>query len=389
MSPLAGVRHAFDEFTAHTEDNLWAVDAVMAVFVAHRWSHSSSPCWLYLLGPSSSGKDVITRAFRLVTYHHHVTKVTSHALLSAYDPKEEGPGSESISALKEWNDRVVIFTEATAMIETGVHAFNNFLAQLREAYGGEFVQHSGTKGVQKVESRFNLILACTPDLEQVTSRAVSMGERFLTIKIGRPARSIRDRAMRTREVGKKAATRHLWEADLARAVAQQVHRAVGLLTPSSKVEWPKEDLESLSLLTELLMFFRSRVSRGVIQDVAEATRVANSIRILTDARAIADNRKVLDDSDRYFIRRLVWDSLDRPAQRMVTALCRGPVTRSNLLTLSGYQKEQDLTDILTQWSYSEPPIIEVMSKGPFRLTSEIREAMEETRFLDGLKGGPS
>lgn len=393
MSPLEAVRGAFQSLTAFREDDLWAVDAVAIIFAGLNWQALPKRLWLYLIGPSGIGKNVLLHGFSKLDQYLKTSSVTANALISAYDPQEQGknrPEEEDPSALREWNNKVVVFEDFTTQLNKGLHSVEELLGQLRDVYDGRLVKSSGTVGTLSITSNFGLVISCTEVLDRFNENSTQMGERFFSIRLGRRlSNSLRDRSTHSREVTTIGRTQHIWERQLALSVYQNMLLGISGLPDITSLPCPPEDqFNTLTGLANAVMALKSRPINNVYQEPASGSRLSNVFLMAANTRAALDSRTTLNSSDLYLIRRAAWDMLDGPTARLASTLwtqTQHKPTVSELATAAGCP-QRPASSILNQWAFIG--LVDKDSTGHYKFSTDARAFLQEVGLFEGALSGP-
>lgn len=391
MTPLQKIREAYTRLTAFTPDDMFAVDALASVFAAANYKALPKRLWLYLIGPSGTGKNVMLHPFTGLPTYHKVSMVTANALLSAYDPGEKGvarAAEEDPSVILKWNGKVVIFEDFTTQLNKGTSQVEDLLGQLRDVFDGRLVKASGTVGEIAANSKFGLVLACTEELDVRTESLTQMGERFFTVRIGRTrSNTLRGRTEETSRVAVLGRRQHMWQDELLLTVTHEMAEIIKALPDIPSLPDPSIDVQlTLSGLANAVMAFRSRAVKGTLQEVPTANRLVTTLSTAATIRAFLDMRGEPNQDDLDFARRLAWDALDGPTGRMANLLWLAPshtTSVDQLHRMSGIGDRIKVDQILNQWDHIN--LIEPAGQGLVRFN------LDTALFLDGLgffRGAP-
>lgn len=153
-----------------------ALEIVLSALCSH-YTIDSDPIWLFLIGPSSSGKTSIAiNAAKLLPNAHVVGALTSKTLMSHYQNgtqallKTIGPSG------------ILLFKDFTTFLSLREEEQRELTAQFRELYDGEMASHAGVPGFDMWKGKMSVLGVCTSSFERAWSFRREMGERFLQVR---------------------------------------------------------------------------------------------------------------------------------------------------------------------------------------------------------------
>ena len=197
---LADLKQVIKKWLYIENDNV--IDVIAATYIANRFE--ADPIWMIIIGPPSNTKTELLRAFDGHENAYFISNITPSTLVSGIIPKK---GKPEPSLLPKLNDKVVILKDFTTVLSMRSENQQEILAQLREAYDGQYSKMFGNGKVINWKGRFGLMAACTPVYDSHYGVIGSMGERFLLyrtenkdgLKMGLQAQKIvgREEEMRT------------------------------------------------------------------------------------------------------------------------------------------------------------------------------------------------
>jgi len=135
----------------------------------------SCPVWVFLVGPSSSGKTVILKSMDGAEEIYTLSIMTANALVSGYRDKKT---NENFSILGELDNKTVIIKDFTAMLSMKQDTVEAIFGQLRDAYDGSMKKATGTGTIER-RAKFGLIAGSTLVIEEFRKAKSLLGERFL------------------------------------------------------------------------------------------------------------------------------------------------------------------------------------------------------------------
>ena len=140
----------------HLEDSSM-IDIICGTYIANKFN--SDPLWMNIIGPPSSTKTEILRAFDGHCSAKFISNLTPSTLVSGIIPKK---GKPDPSLLPQLNDKLVVLKDFTTVLSMRSENQAEILAQLREAYDGQYSKLFGNGKEINWTGRFGLIAACTP-----------------------------------------------------------------------------------------------------------------------------------------------------------------------------------------------------------------------------------
>lgn len=151
------------------------IDIIFGCVFANRLD--SSPVWLYLVAPPSSGKTEMLIPLYGSPEIYWTDTLTQNTLISFYGEKKDA------SLIPKLNGKVLIIKDFTEMLKMRRETLHEILGQLRNAYDGQCSKASG-KGITKsYKSKFGVIAAVTDEIDSHRSLLSALGERFITYRI--------------------------------------------------------------------------------------------------------------------------------------------------------------------------------------------------------------
>lgn len=155
-------------------ESMQVLDVIVATYIANRLL--GDPVWMIIIGPPSSTKTEIMRAFEGHKYSKFISNLTPSTMASGIIPKGGRPDP---SLLPQLNDKLVVLKDFTTVLSMRSEQQAEILAQLRETYDGQYSKIFGNGKEVNWRGRFGLLAACTPVYDKHYSVIGSMGERFL------------------------------------------------------------------------------------------------------------------------------------------------------------------------------------------------------------------
>jgi hypothetical protein len=160
------------------EPDLGAYKLTLAV--AHTRTYKSAPVWLFLIGPSGTGKTALhcnsllglERAFVLGS-------LTPRTFLSC---KRGGRGLLTHRVIDKTTDALLVFKDFTTLLSQRDDDQREIMGQLREIHDGLIRRDTG-EITREWTGRVTIVAATTPGIDHMWSVSRIMGDRFLSIRL--------------------------------------------------------------------------------------------------------------------------------------------------------------------------------------------------------------
>lgn len=322
-SPLENIRIGTHHLLRLAPDDLLLIDFIVAAALSVCLGGQAEPVWGYVVGPAASGKTeslMSLTGWSDETVNCEMTKVVSDLTVNSLMSANPINGEEC-SLLLELENRVLIFPDFTGMLSKDHRTRQEILGQLRQAFDGDYVKRSGTKGAQRAKVRFGMLAGVTPKIEDVWKDNQQLGERALIFRMGRVPKL--DWRASLRHTLESAVDKDAWKTYLKEfvggnlAAAQKLMRARDGARPS-RPDWCMEHLENL---TKLVVDFRNQpLSDGTAIRTEDFNRVGQQLLNLGDSHALVDARTEWDQSDCDLLTRVAEDTLPLVLKRAVVGL---------------------------------------------------------------------
>jgi hypothetical protein len=286
------------------------LDAVLAAVATADWP--GDPPWLYLVGPPSSGKTELVRAFDGLPSTFHLSSLTPNCLVSGLRDGKD--------LLPELDRKTLIVKDFTMTLAMHRENRDALFGALRDAYDGSFAKAFGTVGTKRYESRFNLVAAVTSAIEEYYTVQAVLGQRFLLVRTSFPSEYDADDARDIEAV--RAELR-----DLVAAVVRNRKRLPDCPPISAELS-----AECKALATEVALL-RTHVSRdGYSHEIAtlpepEApARLSNQLIKMARGLAAVRARSDVTDDEIALVRRIARDTIPGLPRRLLEAFAGGAET---------------------------------------------------------------
>lgn len=319
-SPLAGLRSIVQQTLNLPGDDALAVDYILSIFVSNIWSPDADPLWGWLVGPPGSCKTELLRGLRKHPKTFFLSTATPAAWNSGYDP--DGSGNDP-SLLPQMHKKVTIIKDFTAASGGDPNTFKQHLGILRDVYDGFSSKGFGTVGLREHVSKFGLIAAMTPALDDMAPDLVALGERFICFRICKHSSETLDsRIAYLKHVQRAMSNKAAWRKQLEEAWHSTVDTILGALPSVDGISISESQSNAIVFSADLLSRLRCLPSKdGATTPKPEiASRLVNQLTNLNMARAVADGRRELDGTDLDFMRRALRDTLPPDAWLLTRAL---------------------------------------------------------------------
>jgi hypothetical protein len=306
--PLAELKKRFRRWLYLESDTM--LDVIVGTYLANRFE--SDPLWMMLIGPPSNAKTEMLRAFEGHRDAKFISNLTPSTLVSGLVPKKN---QTEPSLLPQLNGKLVILKDFTSILSMRSENQQEIIAQLREAYDGQYSKMFGNGKVIDWHGRFGLIAACTPVWDMHYGIIGAMGDRFLVsrtehVDAGRMGLQAQ------RIVGQEDAMR----SDLCAAM----HQFVDQFKDMEGVSFSKDETVNLKIVNLACMvavgrcaIHRDRYSQAVsYQPLPEGTpRLVKQFMQIGMGMALANGRTCVDEVIYQLIKKIGTDLL--PVQRMM------------------------------------------------------------------------
>lgn len=290
-----------------------ALEAVLSAAAAHPVLQGD-PIWLFVQGPSGSGKgEVIVNALRNLDPKVNVLGTINRNSLISFNRGELGGLLPALPANPHGLGKtgIFVFKDFTTMLSLREEERSEVISQLREIYDGSWSRSSGS-GHHDWIGKVTCIAACTPVLESAWSMKRDLGERFLTVRWGRTGGTALARAA-GRQRGHETTIR-----TTTAELAQQFVRSAAI---RALPDLPDDIFERIGNLSELVACLRANVHRapGSKREILdtpvpeEPGRIHKSLSALALSHAALFSHPVGEDDYR-IARRVALDSI--PSARL-------------------------------------------------------------------------
>jgi len=148
------------------------LDVIFGTVIANRLP--GDPLWLFLVAPPGGTKTEILMTLSDAPKIYTTSSLTPHALVSGASSVAGDP-----SLIPKLKDKVLVIKDFTTILNMNQTHRDEIFGILRDAYDGKTEKVFGNNVVRSYDSKFGIIAAVTPIIEQYTEEHASLGERFL------------------------------------------------------------------------------------------------------------------------------------------------------------------------------------------------------------------
>ena len=291
----------------------------LSAYTAH-WSLDDDPVWLFVVGPSGTGKtSIIANALADLKGSMVLSDLSPSAFISGLD-KKRGAASllfdlPRLSDLRPptHTHGVLVFKDFTSILSRRPETRAEIIGALREIADGRYSPRKGTR-VNEWQGKVTVIAAATPAVERAWAMQRDLGERFVQVRWGR------EDGLETA----KAAIDQLGNNHHDEFKALVVSFLSGAST--QPVMMSTADISKLIYPAELTAQLRSHVVRDSgnsksIVDVSppeSPSRIVKAIAQIAKASAQLFGRDELSDEDLARARRVAIDSIPLARLRVFT-----------------------------------------------------------------------
>ena len=131
---------------------------------------SGKPVWLFVAGPSSSGKTMLLQSLEKLERVVTVSKVTGDAAWLSGTAKKDRAADATGGLLPQIGENgCLVFMDLTAMLSESKEALSSMLGTLREVYDGTYKRNIGGEGGREIvhKGRVCIIAGVTNAIDRV------------------------------------------------------------------------------------------------------------------------------------------------------------------------------------------------------------------------------
>lgn len=355
-----------------------ALEVVLSAVAAHP-AIKGDPIWLFVQGPSGSGKgEIIVNSLRkMPPYSRVLGAINKNSLISF---NRGVPGGELLQMAQDGSGErtgIFVFKDFTTLLSLREEERNEIIAQFREIYDGSWTRSTGS-GSQVWVGKATVIAACTPALESAWGLKRDLGERFLTVKWARTG---------SKELAKAAGRQRGHETLIRTTTAELAAQFVASTPIRSLPDIPEPIFERISNLAEIVAILRASVPRatGSKREIMgepipeEPGRIHKSLSALASAHAALFRHPEVEEDDFRIAKRVALDSI--PSNRF--SLFRHLPPNGEWITASTWAKLAKSAASTVTWNGDE-----MVALGALEVNEEkdIKEYRVSEKFQELLKG---
>ena len=311
--------HLTTEF--HKPD-IEALEVALSAAAAH-YCIQQDPVWLFVVGPSSSGKTsvVITALEGFGQDALTMGDLTPKTFISHF----QGQGGKSKGLLHDiGKHKILLWKDFTTFISKKDDDKLSIGSQLREIYDGKIVRHTGVGAEPEWEGLITIVAAATPAIERAWSIMRDLGERFVMVRWPYLGES---------EIARVANKQRGREREIAATTRRLTHEFImpsRLMVRGNFGPLPDETLDRVISYAQLTARLRGHVirdshgSREIIDvpSIEESGRLSKTLGLLVSAHAALWEREPgLDDLR--IAKRVALDSIPERRRRVFECIPDG------------------------------------------------------------------
>ena len=323
----------------HHQPDLDAARLLYAAVAAHRLK--GQPVWSMLVAPPGSMKTELVTALEGLPGVHLIDKITPNTFISGQVDEPGRRRSASPSLLHRIGpDGIIVYPDFSTVLSMNRDRRGEVLADMRRIYDGALRKEFGTSDNPKMHEwrgRITFVVAATPDVDRHYSLLQTLGERFVRVRLPRPAT----------EAGLKAMNQDVEE---AKAELHAAVRALFAALPKTDPTLPDELQQRIAALAEFTVRARTHVPRSgygakeilYIPEPEAPTRLAQQLAQLAKGSALLAGRKVATEDDYRLVQRAGFDCIPAVRRKVLDVLIAGEdINRAKLPVSSvGYAEEE-------------------------------------------------
>lgn len=153
------------------------LDMLFGCVIANRLA--GRPLWMFLVGPSSSGKSELIMSLNGCPKIYPISSLTTKTLISG----SLGPGGSDPSLAAKLDGKILAIKDMTEIFSMNSKDREVIFGQLRDLYDGEAQKPFGTGVEKKYDVKFGLIAGMTDAVELFTEHHTALGERYVRAPI--------------------------------------------------------------------------------------------------------------------------------------------------------------------------------------------------------------
>lgn len=336
-----------------------ALACVLASAASHYYL-DLPPVWLFVVGPSSSGKTrICIDSLSGLSHIWPMGDITSRTFISG----QQGYAG-LLADIREHG--ILTFKDFTTILSKREDERGEIASQLREIYDGHFTKRTGMHEGGTWRGKITVIAGATGALERAWAIKRELGERFLVVRWP-PTSDYAGLRMAASQRGRDPEiNKHLQE-----CVMEIVSSRASTLP-----EIPTELTETIAAYSQILARMRGQVFRNPQGDIIDLPVIEDSYRIHKQLCTVTASHAALwhrpaDDRDLAIARRLALDSIPLNRRLILSALLTmAPLSQIEIASAT------ELPDSTTQYHLADLQALHVID-----VTTGGKGNRTEYRFL--------
>lgn len=340
------------------------------------------PIWLFVQGPSGSGKgEIVVNAVRDLNGASVLGAVNRHSFIS-FAQGEVGGILPNLPRTGRGDEKtgILIFKDFTTMLSLRDEERTEVISQLREIYDGSWSRATGS-GRHDWVGKVTCIAACTPALESAWALKRDLGERFLTVRWPR---------IGSTALAKAAGRQRGYETMIRSTTTQLGTQLIKSANMTSLPDIPEPIFDKIGALSEFVAILRAAVPRSPSgkreinsEPVPEEPgRIHKSLSALVSAHAgLWHDGKVAEESYQIAMR----VGLDSIPLNRLNIFLHMPLT-GDLITSSQLAKAVHVPLSTVTWGADEMTALGVLEKNEegdineYRVSDKFRGLVQEAHI---------
>ncbi len=319
------------------------------------------PLWMYMVAPPGAGKTMLIAALSQSPRCLLRSSVTPHCLVSGW----RGDADKDPSLIPKLVGLTFVAKDFTEILTMPQMAQDEVFSTLRGAYDGSVSKTFGNGATREYKDcRFSMLAGVTHAIH--ASKTASLGERFLKFQFRRFTRVHAEAAVHhaIANVGNEAEM----EQELCRAANAFLQKK---LTPETLPHLPRDFIDRLTALVQLIALLRAQVERDIRTDQIKyrpepeaGTRLAKQLSKLARIVAAVKDKKIVDQDDYNLVERVAFDTAYGFHADIVDAMMKegGTCTKPDIVrhasvsssSIHRYVEDLLLLNVLTKAGQTEP-----------------------------------
>jgi ribosomal protein L37AE/L43A/5S rRNA maturation endonuclease (ribonuclease M5) len=286
----------------------------MAVSIAAIVSsqYSGDPLWLFLVGPSSSGKSLILETTIESDYAIYETTFSYRSLVSGFDTRDPENDPSLMARLTKDGSRCLVVKDYTGVLTQPKQELDELYGLLRDAYDGLVIRKYGNNVARSYEGYFSILAGVTSEIHSLAHSY--LGERFLKYEICERTNLLDDKAtLAAMRAGQNAVVEHENKRKRQAAVAALIKRILSCAGKELPPITPEQETRIVAM-AKLVAICRSVVRRDsdrvplYTPSPESAARVAKQLARLAQCLCLLHNEPAITDEIMTLVNYVAWDS---------------------------------------------------------------------------------